>query len=97
MKKFTVNCDFGGQIAPFTICVGSPEPTHHPLYFQAEWLSKERGGNIPTEIMDALEKLMTLSKENNVSFEELCVYALGAAQQDKDNGTSKDDVPEDIE
>ena len=34
--------------------------------------------------MDAIQKLKDLSKENSVSFEELCVYALGAAQQEKD-------------
>ena len=84
MKKFTINCDFGGQMAPFTICVGEPEPGHHPLHFQADWLSKERGGTIPPQVMDAVQKLKDLSKENNVSFEELCVYALGAAQQEKD-------------
>ncbi len=84
MKKFTINCDFGGQMAPFTICVGEPEAGHHPLHFQAEWLSKERGGTVPPQVMDAVQKLKDLSKENNVSFEELCVYALGAAQQEKD-------------
>jgi hypothetical protein len=84
MKKFTINCDFGGQMAPFTICIGDPEPGHHPLHFQADWLSKERGGTIPPQVMDAVQKLKDLSKENNVSFEELCVYALGAAQQEKD-------------
>jgi hypothetical protein len=85
MKKFTINCDFGGQMAPFTICIGKPEPGHHPLFFQADWLSKQKGGTIPPQVMDAVAKLKTLSEENNVSFEELCVYALGAAQQKQDN------------
>jgi Domain of unknown function (DUF2610) len=85
MKKFTINCDFGGQMAPFTICLGKPEASHHPLFFQADWLSKTRGGTIPPQVMDAVAKLKTLSEENNVSFEELCVYALGAAQQKQDN------------
>ncbi len=85
MKKFTINCDFGGQMSPFTICLGKPEPGHHPLYFQADWLSKQKNGTIPPQVMDAVAKLKTLSEENNVSFEELCVYALGAAQQKQDN------------
>lgn len=88
MKKFTINCDFGGQMAPFTICIGESEPNHHPLHFQAEWLSKERGGTIPPQVMDAIQKLKDLSKANNVSFEELCVYALGAAQ--KEDADSED-------
>jgi len=76
MKKFSIPCDFGGQKAPFTVYIGNPEMNHHPLHFQAEWLSKNRGGTIPGEIMESLQKLFDLSKKNNVSFEELCVYAL---------------------
>lgn len=83
MKKFTVPCDFGGQKAPFTIYIGDPEPKHHPLHFQANWLSKERGGNIPGEVMDSIAKLKDIAEQNNVSFEDLCVYALGAAQQEE--------------
>lgn len=90
MKRFTINCDFGGQIAPFTICIGDPESSHHPLHFQADWLSKERGGTIPPQVMDAVQKLKDLSVSNNVSLEELCVYALGAAQQEQEV-TSPDD------
>lgn len=84
MKKFTVPCDFGGQKAPFTIFVGDPEPLHHPLSWQANWLSKERGGSIPPEVMDSVAKLKEIADKNNVSFEDLCVYALGAAQQEED-------------
>ena len=82
MKKFTVPCDFGGQKAPFTIYIGDPEPKHHPLNFQSNWLSKERGGTIPAEVMDSIAKLKDIADQNNVSFEDLCVYALGAAQQE---------------
>ena len=82
MKKFTVPCDFGGQKAPFTIYIGDPEPKHHPLHFQSSWLSKERGGTIPAEVMDSIAKLKDIADQNNVSFEDLCVYALGAAQQE---------------
>ncbi len=95
MKKFTINCDFGGQIAPFTIYLGQPEPGHHPLHFQAEWLSKERGGTIPAQVMDAISKLKDLSEKNQVSFEELCVYALGAAQQNTVGPESEEDPVED--
>lgn len=82
MKKFNINCDFGGQLAPFTIYIGKPESTHHPLHFQADWLSKQRGGMIPGEVMDAVAKLQDLAVKNGVSLEELCVYALGAAQKE---------------
>lgn len=80
MKRFTVICTFaGGQKSPFHIYVGEPEPTKHPLMNQAHWLSTERQGNIPPEVMENFEKLHTIAKENNVSFEELCAYALGTA------------------
>jgi hypothetical protein len=84
MKKFFVNCDFNGQIAPFSIYIGVPEGSHHPLHFQADWLGKNRGGSIPPDVMDAIARLKDLADKNKVPLEDLCVYALGAAQQDMD-------------
>lgn len=81
MKKFTINCDFEGQIAPFTIFIGTPKDGNHPLDHQAKWLADNRGGTIPAEVMDALSKLQELSKKNGVSLEELCVYALGTEEE----------------
>lgn len=81
MKKFTINCDFGGQLAPFTIYIGKPEPGHHALHFQADWLSKQRGGMIPGEVMEAVTQLQELAIKNGVSLEELCVYALGTEEE----------------
>jgi Domain of unknown function (DUF2610) len=81
MKRFTIPCDFGGQKAPFHIYVGEPDPDSHPLQYQAEWLRKERGGSIPAEVMESFKKLQDISVDNNVSFEELCVYALGTANK----------------
>ena len=92
MKKFTINCDFGGRMAPFTIYIGVPESKHHPLHFQSDWLSKERGGTIPGEIMDAVSKLNDLARKNKVSLEELCVYALGSAQQQEENNSTNDET-----
>lgn len=81
MKKFTVPCNFGGVKSPFTIYIGEPKQDVHPIHNQAAWLSKERGGSVPQEVMDSLAKLKELADKNNVSFEELCVYALGAATE----------------
>lgn len=92
MKKFTIPCDFNGIKAPFTIYIGDPEPRHHPIYFQADWLSKERGGVVPQDVMDSIAKLKDLSDKNNVSFEELCVYALGSAQ-----GQPKEEVDDEYD
>ena len=100
MKKFVVNCDFGGQMSPFAIYIGKPEQGHHPLHFQTDWLSKVRGGVIPSEIMEAVTKLQELANKNNVSLEELCVYALGTEEQqaelesieDKNSTETEEDV-----
>ena len=91
MKKFSIPCDFNGQKSPFTIYVGNPRHDHHPIFFQSDWLSKERGGTVPQEVMDSLAKLKDLSEKNGVSFEDLCVYALGAAQQEE---AEKGELPE---
>ena len=80
-KKFTINCDFGGQMSPFAIFIGKPEKGHHPLHFQADWLSKARGGMIPGEVMEAVTQLQELAEKNGVALEDLCVYALGTEKQ----------------
>lgn len=79
MKKFTIPCQFGDHMAPFNIYIGEPVSDAHPLEQQAAWLLRERGGVIPAEVMDSFKKLQDIAIENNVSFEELCVYALGSA------------------
>jgi hypothetical protein len=84
MKKFTVPCDFGGVKSPFSIYIGRPKPDNHPLQNQSSWLSRERGGSIPSEVMDSIAKLRDLAEKNNVSFEDLCVYALSAANEEKE-------------
>jgi len=83
MKRFTIPCDFGGQKSPFHIYVGEPSDDIHPLYFQAAWLAKQRGGKIPDEVMESFGKLQNIAIENKVSFEELCVYALSNADKQK--------------
>jgi len=95
MKKFTINCDFNGQMSPFTIYLGTPESTHHPLHFQSDWLGKQKGGSIPSPIMEAISKLQALANKNQVSFEELCVYCLGSF--DLDNNANTDSNDEDLE
>ena len=70
MKRFTVPCDFNGTKYPFHVYVGEPHPARHPLQHQAWWLSTIRGGTIPQEVMDSVERLHKIALENNVSIEE---------------------------
>ncbi|WP_342225424.1 DUF2610 domain-containing protein [Rickettsia endosymbiont of Urophora cardui] len=92
MKKFDIDCDFGGQKSKFTIYIGTPQDGHHPLQFQSKWLSDERGGTIPDAVMDAVKQLYDISKKNNVSFEDLCVYALGTAQEAYTTSNDEDET-----
>ena len=75
MKKFTINCQFGAQSAPFDLYIGKPQQGNHPLQNQAKWLSENRGGTIPPEIMESFGNLLALAAEQDVSFEDLCMYA----------------------
>jgi hypothetical protein len=90
MKKFTVTCSFGNQTGNITVYIGQPEATHHPIHFQSEWLTKEKGGVIPKQIMESLAKLHEISLRNNVPFEELCEYALEASKYEVDNNSVAD-------
>jgi len=84
VKKFTVPCNFGGGTGKFDVWIGNPSPdSSHPLQHQANWLQKTRGGIISSEVMESFAKLLKLSEENGVEFEELCVYALKMNEEKK--------------
>jgi len=82
MKKLTIPCQFGNQRQPVDFYVGQPKSDNHPIQNQSHWLSSERGGVVPGEIMDSLQRLHDLSKKNHVPFEELCSYAIESANTD---------------
>ena len=92
MESFTIPCDFDGIKYSFHIYIGIPCTELHPLKYQAAWLKEERGGYVPQDVMDSFEKLHKIDLENNVSFEELCVYALGNEQRKKSQGKLEDGV-----
>ncbi len=43
----------------------------------ARVLSEENSAEIPKEVMDSFERLAKIAADNNVSFVDLCVYAIG--------------------
>ncbi len=45
---------------------------------------------MPQEVMDSLSKLRDLAEQNKVSFEDLCVYALGTAQEEEEEEEEED-------
>lgn len=95
MKRFTIPCDFSGIKYPFHVYVTNVAWPKHPLEDQARWLKEERGGTIPKDVMDSFEKLHKIAHENNVSFVELCVYALGTVNEDDGTKRQIEDVGED--
>lgn len=76
VKKFTTNCEFPGSQAPVTFFIGESYIGAHPLAFQSRWLNKEKGGNVPTDIMESFSKLKDIADRNKVSFEELCGFVI---------------------
>ncbi len=88
MKRFTVPCVFDRRKSPFHVYMGQPVPGLHPLKFQAAWIREQRGGVIPPEVMERFGELAQIAQENNLSFEDLCVYALGSAITDTDESPS---------
>jgi len=76
MKRFTIPTDFSGKKFPFHIYVAE---TWEFINDQFTWVSRIRGGEVPKEVRDSFARLYKIAKDNNVSFQELCVYALGTA------------------
>ena len=93
-KEFEFDCDFGGQRAKFKFYIGTPQEGHHPLQFQAKWLSDERGGTIPDDVMKAISQLNDLAKKNGVPLPDLCVYALGFAHEEAQATPQDEDADE---
>ena len=91
-KQFTIPCQFGGQTSPVTFYIGHPDPAHHPIKFQSDWLSSAKGGTVPQDLMMTLQKLHELALENNADFEELCYYSLVSATNNSSDGVSPDEI-----
>ena len=87
MKVFSAMCVFqGGRKSMVNLAIGSPDPSHHPLHFQSVAIGA-KGGAIPNEIMEALDKIKEVAYTNNIPFEDLCYYAMTVA-----NGTAREDA-----
>lgn len=52
--------------------------------------SRERQGIVPVEVLDSFQKLLVIAWEDNVSFEELCVYAMAETTKTDSGETGGD-------
>ncbi len=74
-RKIVIDCNIQGKKIPIDFYIGEPDATHHPLHFQADFLSK-KGGMVPSDVMEAMSKVKELADKNNVPFADLCYYAM---------------------
>jgi hypothetical protein len=84
MKRFTFNIDCAGSSQPFNVYV-MDRAIGHPykgITDQVEWLEEAKGCTVPEDVISSFNKLQDIAWENNVSFQDLCVYALGASQEE---------------
>lgn len=79
MKRFTVPTDFNGVKFPFNIYITD---SIRPFDDQVRWVQEVRGGKVPQEVIESFHRLYKIAKDNNVSFQDLCVYAVGTVAKD---------------
>lgn len=86
VKRFTVPTDFNGEKFPFHIYITDRAKEYDTRYTgirdQAEWVWEARQGKIPDDVISSFDKLQQIAWENDVSFMDLSIYALGAARED---------------
>jgi hypothetical protein len=87
MKRFTVPTDFGGVKYPFYVYVldRAKEYPYTGIRDQVEWVKEARGGKVPEDVITSFDKLQKIAWDNEVSFQDLCIYALGAASKDSND------------
>ena len=61
VKKITVNCDFNGKSQPIHFYIGDSATAKNPIGAQAQWLNSERGGSVPANLMESMEKIKRIS------------------------------------
>jgi hypothetical protein len=79
MKRFTISIKYSGMEFPFHFYVYQ-KPLDYPykgIDDQVEWLKQARGLTVPVDVADSFRKLQKIAVENNVSFPDLAVYAVG--------------------
>lgn len=62
---------------------------------QVEWVRQARGGEVPQDVVTSFRRLNQIARENDVSFPDLAVYALGAARQEQTAAAGQSERPAD--
>lgn len=93
MKKFTVPITAGELKEVFDVYV-SDRAIGHPwpgIQDQAKWIKDARGFDVAPVIIESFDKLQSLAWKNKVSFQDLCIYAVGSTKDSLPNSTSRPD------
>ncbi|HEY1631409.1 MAG TPA: DUF2610 domain-containing protein [Rhizomicrobium sp.] len=85
------------QYGPVTRCkpqAAALDPTqfcagYNGIDDQVIWVHELRGGDVPKDVIDSFQKLDKIARDNDVSFPELAVYALAAAQKEQAGSSPK--------
>jgi uncharacterized protein len=93
MKRFTVPIRCGAATTPYDVYIFDWERAVSPVVSQFAWVERERGCTVPQDVKTSFERLYTIALENNVSFTDLTVYALGAANNQRTNPASSTQAP----
>ncbi|MFN5352187.1 MAG: DUF2610 domain-containing protein [Alphaproteobacteria bacterium] len=92
MKKIPIKCTTqNGGTVEHDIYIEKPRAGSNPVQFQQSFLSKEKGINIPKDVIESLAKLLEIAEKHGVSFEDLCVYSIEAAKQQQTEKNSEKD------
>jgi len=89
MKRFTVPADFNGVSHPFQVYIWDAPEAPVPTDAQFDWVLQARGGRVGDDVRESFRKLFKIARDNNVSFQDLAVYALNAAQQDQASAAAR--------
>lgn len=83
MKRFTVPITCGTVNSPFHVYVWDWNLDEPPTTAQFAWVERARGCEVSDDVVEAFQKLYSIARENNVSFQELTVYALTQASNNE--------------
>ncbi len=86
LKIFTIQCDFGRinkESFDFYVREVSRDYPYKGIEDQVEWLLEARGGKVPDNVRNSFIKLQEIAWENDVSFPDLCSYAMDLANNER--------------
>ena len=76
MHYFDIPCSFSEGLHRFRFYVGESSVFRRPLYYQRQWLAIERGGEVPSDVIDSFENIHSIAQHNKVNSAELMAFSL---------------------